>query len=123
LKPVKEINDLFDEVDRLHNSCDDVYAQLTHVENELDELHMRNHELKELLNHRPPEQPQSHAEHPCSYATTAATAADHPLTLHVLCKDAKVPLAPKIKLGADYVTPSSKSKGKSKADSPKKKDK
>jgi hypothetical protein len=123
LKPAKEVNDLLDEVDCLHDSRDDTYARLTRVENELDELRMRNHELKELLDHRPPKQPQSHAEHPRSYAATAATAADRPLTSCVPRKDAKAPLAPKIKLGADFVAPSSKSKGKSKADSPLKKDK
>jgi hypothetical protein len=84
---------------------------------------MHNHELEELLDHRPPEQPRSHAEHPRSYAATAATAADRPLTSRVPCKDAKAPLAPKIKLGANFVAPSSKSKGKSKVDSPLKKDK
>jgi hypothetical protein len=35
---------------------------------------MHNHELEELFNHRSPEQPWSHAEHPRSYAVTAATA-------------------------------------------------
>jgi hypothetical protein len=123
LKPVKEVNDLLDEVDCLHNSRDDAYAQLTRAENELNELRMRNHELEELLDHRLPEQPQFHAEHPHSYAATAATAADRPLTLRIPRKDAKAPLAPKIKLGVNYVAPSFKFKGKSKADSPQKKDK
>ena len=84
---------------------------------------MRNHELEELLDHWPPEQPRSQAEHPRSYAATAATAADRPLTLCVPHKDAKAPLAPKTKARADYIAPSAKTKEKSKMDSPQKKDK